>query len=289
MKPILEKISKSLDNSFFVGVYEDKFFPSPLHFHPEVEIILIVDGYGTRVIGDSIDNFFPRDLVLIGPNTPHAFSSSNDFHRKDSSLSSKAIVLQFEKNFWGDVFLSLPEFYRVSELLENSRQGICFSRKISGIIEKKILKFPDLLGLRRIISLLEILEIMSSDSQQKRLSSSSYLNIQISSEDIQRMEKLYQFIFQNFSRQIKIEEAADFIYLSPNSFCRYFKTRTNKSFSSFLNEVRIGNTCKLLIENKTSISQIAYESGFNHFSHFNRQFRKIKKMTPSEYRQKYIR
>ena len=287
MKPVLEKISKSLDTSFFVGVYKEKYFPSPLHFHPEIEIIFIVTGYGTRVVGDSIDNFFPGDLILIGPNIPHVFASDQVNHQEDT-LFSTAIVIQFEKSFLGDVFTALPEFQKALKLLENSRQGIQFSNKSNLIIQNKILNFPNLLGLNRIISLLEILEIMASDMKQKLLSSPNFTNSQKSIKDIHRMEVLYQFIFKNFTRNIKIEEVSDIINLSPHSFCRYFKSRTNISFSTFVNQVRIGNACKLLIEDNSNITQIAYESGFNHLSHFNRQFMIIKKMTPSEYRKKCV-
>ncbi len=108
-------------------------------------------------------------------------------------------------------------------------------------------------------------------------------------EDVDRMEKLYDYVFRNFNRKITIKEVSEVMSISPNSFCKYFKSRTNKVFSDFVSEVRIGNACKLLIENNLSITQICYESGFNNISNFYRQFKHIKQLTPSEFQKKYLK
>ena len=139
----------------------------------------------------------------------------------------------------------------------------------------------------RLIGLLTILDIMSNSNDVKYLSSIDYTPGIINSEDKYRMEIIFQYVIQNFPYKIHLEEIATLVNLTPPSFCRFFKSRTTKVFSSFVNEVRVGNSCKMLIEDKHSISQVCYLSGFNYLSNFNRQFMKIKGMTPSEFKRLY--
>jgi len=101
------------------------------------------------------------------------------------------------------------------------------------------------------------------------------------------METIFRYVIKNYPNKISLEEIASLVSLTPPSFCRYFKSRTTKAFSSFVNEIRIGNACKMLIENKDNIAQVCFDSGFNYLSNFNRQFKKIKGMTPSEFQCKF--
>lgn len=287
MKAILEKVTRPENQSFFYRDNVQPYFTTPWHFHPEVEIILIVQGYGTRYVGDSVNNFYPGDLVITGSNTPHVWSCSPEFSKPESNLVSQAIFIQFKEDFWGESFSDLPEMYKIKHLLNEAKRGIEFSKETRKRLEKYMKEMPSISDMSSLMHLLSILEIMSSTNEYRYLSSPNYKAKSINSLDEHRMEIIYDHVLTNYYRDISLEEVSDMISLTPPSFCRYFKQRTNKSFSTFVNEVRIGNASKLLIENKLSISQICYESGFNHLSNFNRQFKKIKIMTPSEYQRKY--
>ena len=92
----------------------------------------------------------------------------------------------------------------------------------------------------------------------------------------------------NFHREISLQEIANVSHMSPTAFCRYFKSRTQKSFTQFLNELRVGHASKLLHDKSYSISDVCYESGFNNFTNFNKFFKAITKETPSNYRRKLI-
>lgn len=287
MKPILEKISLIEHDSFYIKDLEQAYFSSPWHFHPEIEIILIVSGYGVRYVGDSIKNFYPGDLVITGSNTPHFWSCSSEFYNDNSNLSARAIFIQFADTFWGKTFSELPELYKVMNLLNESKRGIRFKGNSRAQIEKHMVDLSSQSGLTRLVKLLTILELMASSQDYTYLSSPNYKPVSINSEDEHRMEIIYNHVMRNYKREIPLKEISDMMNLTPQSFCRYFKSRYNKVFSSFVNEVRIGNASKLLIENNLNVTQICYESGFNHLSNFNRQFKKLKNMTPSEYQRKY--
>ena len=287
MKPILEKIARPENQSFFFKDLEQPYFSTPWHFHPEIEIILVVSGHGSRYVGDSIKNFYPGDLVITGANTPHVWSCSPEFYDPESKLNARAIVIQFKENFWGEAFSGLPELYKINNLLNEARRGIRFVKDTRKQLEKYMLELPSQMGMSRLMNLFTMLDIMASSDEFDILSSPNYKSESINSVDEHRMELIYNHVLKHYQRDIPLEEISGLINLTPPSFCRYFKLRTNKAFSSFVNEMRIGSASKLLIENNLSISQICYESGFNHLSNFNRQFKKIKNMTPSEYQRKY--
>jgi len=142
--------------------------------------------------------------------------------------------------------------------------------------------------MQRLIGLMTILDIMSTSKDIRYLSSPGFIPMTINSEDKSRMETIFRYVIQNYPDKIFLGEIAELVNLTEHSFCRYFKSRTSKVFSSFVNEVRIGNACKMLIENRDTISQVCYKTGFNYLSNFNRQFKKIKGMTPSEFQHKYL-
>lgn len=287
MKPILEKIAWPQNQSFFFRDVEQPYFSTPWHFHPEIEIILIENGHGSRYVGDSISNFYSGDLVITGSNTPHVWSSSPEFYNSESDLIARAIVIQFEENFWGETFSDLPELHKIKSFLNEAKRGIRFEKQTRKQLEKYMLELPSLMGMSSLMQLLTMLDIMTSSSEFYYLSSPNYKSESINTVDEHRMEVIYNHVLRHYQREIPLDEISSLINLTPPSFCRYFKLRTNKAFSSFVNEMRIGSASKLLIENNLSISQVCYESGFNHLSNFNRQFKKIKNMTPSEYQRKY--
>ncbi|MBK7711128.1 MAG: AraC family transcriptional regulator [Bacteroidales bacterium] len=287
MKPIFEKINKLEDQSFYLEKVKRPYFIDLWHFHPEIEILYVSEGFGTRYVGDSISSFYPDDLVIIGSNTPHVWSSNPEYLNPGNKRYSGAICIQFLEDFLGNATSGIPEFLLMNEFLNNARRGIQFVGKTHKKLVRLIKDLPVKIGMERLIGLLTILDIMSTSNDIKYLSSHNYTPGIINSEDKYKMEIIFRYVIKKFPEKILLEEIAALVNLTPQSFCRYFKSRTTKVFSSFVNEVRIGNACRMLIENKHTISQFCYLSGFNYQSNFNRHFKAIKGMTPSEFQLKY--
>ena len=288
MKPIFEKINTPDDQSFFLEEVVKPYFTDLWHFHPEIEILYVREGYGTKYVGDSISFFYPGDVVIIGSDTPHVWVCNSEYLTIENKLISSAICVQFMEDFFGKSLSSIPELYKIKHFLNEAKRGIQFVNETRSLVIKHIEELPSRKGMNGFLELLTILDIMSTSNDIKYLSAPNYKPIIINSEDKDRMETIYRYVIQNYPNKISLEEIASLVNLTPHSFCRYFKSRTSKVFSSFVNEVRIGNSCKLLIDNKESISQICFESGFNYFSNFNRQFKKIKGMTPSQFQYRYM-
>jgi AraC-like DNA-binding protein/uncharacterized protein YbcI len=287
MKPIFEKINKPEDQSFYLEEVNKPYFPDLWHFHPETEILYVKEGFGTKYVGDSITTFYPGDIVVIGSHTPHVWSSNLEYLNPENGLVSRAVCIQFMDDFIGKSVNGIPEIYKINQFLNEARRGIQIMKSTRKELIKSIEKLSSQEGMKRLIELLKILDVMSTSREIKFLASPDYKPRIINSDDKDRMETIYSYVIQKFQHKIFLEEIASMVNMTPPSFCRYFKSRTTKVFSAFVNEVRIGNACRMLIENKYTVSQVCFKSGFNYLSNFNRQFRKIKGLTPSEFQCKY--
>jgi AraC-like DNA-binding protein/quercetin dioxygenase-like cupin family protein len=288
MKLRLKVIGAQQDKAFqIMKVNEPYFFPS-WHFHPEYEIMLVQKGTGIRFVGDSMERFQDGDLVFYGTNIPHLYRSDEEYYLKGSNAMSKAIVVYFKESFLGESFLDLPDIAPIKKLFSQSRRGMKFRGKAKQELINEILKLNDEKdGMGRIIDLLTILRTMANTKEYDLLSSSAFIKYS-DEDDCERMNKVYQFIMDNYSKNPSLEAVSAIANLSTTAFCRYFKSRTNKTYTQFLNEIKIGNACKLLIDNDLSISQVCFEIGFNNCTHFNTQFKRILGITPTQYQVKHF-
>jgi AraC-like DNA-binding protein len=286
MKPFFQKLAPLPEESIIFLDEEIPHFIVPWHFHPEIEILYVVKSTGTSYIGDSINNFSEGEISIIGENIPHWWKSDPYFLEKTDTLNTKALVIQFRKEIFNSAFINLPEMHQIRGLLERSQRGIQFiseSRQQFGNQIKRIFKLS---GLQRITELILLLDKMAVSNHFKYLSSVGYTKI-VNTYDFQRFNKIHEYIIRNFQTQIGLDAIADHVSMSSTAFCRYFKKRTGKTFFTFLNEFKVGHACKLLSEKKMTVSRVCFESGFNNISHFNEQFKKIVRRTPSEYQSQH--
>lgn len=288
MKPLLKIINRHENEAFqIMKVLEPYFFPS-WHFHPEYEIMLVQEGTGIRYVGDSMERFRPGDLVFYGSNIPHFYRSDNAYYEKSSGLVSQAMVVYFKEHFLGDRFWEMPDTAPVKRLLALAGRGIRFRGKArEALITQMHTLESEQEGIGRIIALLSILKTMTGTREYELLSSNAFVK-HTNKNDCERINKVYQFIMDNYAANPSLEQVSKMAYMSTTAFCRYFKSHTYKTFTQFLNEIKIGNACKLLIDNKLTVTQVCFESGFNNFTHFNNQFKKITGLTPSKYQYKHF-
>jgi AraC-like DNA-binding protein len=286
MKPFFQKLVPLPEQSIIFMDEEKPHFTVPWHFHPEIEILLVVKSSGTSYIGDNITRFTDGEICIIGENVPHWWKSDDSYLDNRNKEGVKALVIQFSKEIFNSNFINLPEMSAIRELLENSQRGIRFSGRSREVIGKQIIHIFQNTGIKRITELILLLDIMANASDYCYLSSVGYSKT-INTFDFYRFNKIHEYIIRNFTKTIKLEEIASTVNMCETAFCRYFKKHTGKTFSSFINEFRIGHACKLLVEENITISRACFESGFNNLSHFNEQFKKITHHTPTEYMDAY--
>jgi AraC-like DNA-binding protein len=255
-------------------------FYGQLHQHEEIQISLIVAGSGSLIVGDSIRDYNINDILIIGENVPHVF-------RSDINNSSESVMytLFFTKTSFGKDFFDLYDLSELEQFFNNSKYGIRILSKKRGII-KKFKKLKLLNRIERIATLLKILSIILQ-SKKEPLSSFVYKK-RYTEFDGKRMNEVFQYAMIHFQESISLDEISEKANMSKNAFCRYFKKRTNKTFFQFLIEIRIEHACKLLYKNQElSISVISELCGFQNIANFNRKFKELKKMTPSNYRSQF--
>ncbi|WP_026905110.1 AraC family transcriptional regulator [Pedobacter glucosidilyticus] len=286
MKPTLLKINPSEYYSFSIRHDIVPYFYDKWHYHPEVELIYIKEGNGTQFVGDSIERFKKGDILLIGSNLPHYWRCDDSYFQNSADLKAEALVAHFLTNFWSDCFINLPENKKIKELLINAKRGIIISKEIKPKVVSLMKDLVNSNGELRIILLLTLLHTIA-EGKNNRLLSSVGFDLQMESQDKDNISKIYAYCSSNFKRKITLEEISDIASVSPNSFCRYFKTKTRKRFSDFLKEIRVGYACKLLIENKLSVTQVCYESGFNNLTNFYKCFKSITGKTPFDYQKNF--
>jgi AraC-like DNA-binding protein len=282
-------LRKSIDNpvhSFTVKELEEPYFDPNWHFHPHYQLFTVLEGTGTRFIGDSITPFEPGDTVFLGPNIPHLWRSDAWYFEEGAQLTTRGLVLYFQEDFLGREFFDRPEMHPIAQLLEESKRGVQYVGTARERIRTELAGLHHTEGLTRILRLLALLDELAHSQEGTSIASFGYVNTHKVSET-ERMQKVHDYVMENFRQEIRLTQAASLAGMSEAAFCRYFKTRANKTFTDFVNEIRVGQACKLLLENKWSISQIAYDCGFDTLSNFNRHFRRLTGQTPREYKKAY--
>jgi len=286
MKPQLLKVSAGPSCSFSVRQDRVPYVNTRWHYHPEIELIYFKEGAGTQFIGDNIKHFRSGDVILVGTNLPHYWSFDEKYFNSRVEQPN-VFVAHFCDYFWGKEFLSIPENLPLKNILETARRGIQVTGKTKEYIGYLLEEMLVSDGCRKVLLLLEALITISNSDNYSILSSIGFQpNIRETEND--RINSIYQYSLANYKRKIQMEEVAAIAYMSPNSFCRFFKSKTRKTYSNFLIEIRVGIACKLLIENKLSIKQICYESGFNNFASFHKYFKMITSKTPLNYQREFI-
>jgi AraC-like DNA-binding protein len=288
MKPLLEKSIESLNQSFLVKKLQEPFFDPNWHFHPHYQLFTVIKGTGTRFIGDDIRHFEEGDTVFLGPNMPHLWRSDRNYFEKESQLQTVGIVVYFKEDFLGNDFFEKPEMFDIKSFLKNSERGLDLTGTLGTEMVNDLKELLGLTGFEGISKLLNILHKLSVTNDYQYISSSNYTNTHKISET-ERMRIVHEYVLKHFKENINLSTVASLSNMTEAAFCRYFKSRTNKTFSDFVKEIRIGNACKILQDENKSISQTCYESGYNTVSNFNNQFKSLKGVSPLQYQKLYRR
>ncbi len=286
MKPVRFVIPKTSGVTFRVQYDKDPYFYDTIHYHPEYQVTLIVKGEGTRFIGNSVERFKPGDVFLIGKNVPHVFRSDPAYYEPDSTLETYGLSFFVNPEILGPQFLELPEMAPVKRMLDLGAYGLTFKNQDATIIKDEMLIIPGLKDFDRFQHIINLLHMMANAHEMFQLSSVPFKEPSSDAEH-ERINVVFQYLSMHFTTEVSLEKISEVASMTPNSFCRYFKKRTGKAFSHFLNEMRIEYACHLIAGNNQPFGEIAMDCGYNSLSYFNRQFKNVMHQTPGEYREKY--
>jgi len=257
-------------------------FPTPLarwHFHDEYELHLITSTSGKAFVGDWIGPFQPGHLVLCGPRLPHNWIS---FDIPEGGVAERDLVIQFRHEPIEQAAAIVPELAEAMPLLERARHGIEFF----GMSERgreHWLSVKHARGLARFAAFCDFLADLTRCTDYRLLS-----NVQMQGKDddagLEQINAIVDRITGDLAEPLLASAAAAELGMSESRFSRFFRRATGNTFTDFVNLVRVNRACQLLMETDRQVTRICYEVGFNNVANFNRRFREIKGMTPSEFR-----
>lgn len=280
---ILREITPLTANDCFTIFSREKSqFDFPLHSHEDMELNLILDAHGSRrIVGDHIGQTDSRELVLIGSNLPHGW-----FSEQDSKQTIREVTIQFHRDLFDPKFLKRNQMINLRNLLENSRRGILFSPATAAQMSPRILNLREKSGFDSILELLSILHDLSIARDSRLLSDATFAAEHVKHGN-KKIESVFEYLHRNFMQPVTLAEVARIANMSEVSFSRFIKRHTGYSFVDNLNEIRLGQVTRLLIDTTQNIGEIAFKCGFNNMANFNRIFKSKKGLTPKEFRKNY--
>ncbi|NLR77953.1 AraC family transcriptional regulator [Chitinophaga eiseniae] len=286
MKVAYRHISTPEDASFVIKEFCQPRFTNTFHFHHGHELILIVKSFGKVYAGNKVMNFSEGEIYMFGPGLVHCFCNDNA-PADDSEAVAHAIIVQFTEDFLGKEFFDKLELKRIKELMQLSEHGLQF-RKIPASFSNLFFQFQANQQMKNLIILLQLLDELShQDREHVALLTEDPKKIHYKDVDSKKLTSIFKYVLENYHQQVDSKSAASLACMSEAAFCRYFKRRTNKTFSQFVNETRISHATKLLIGTDHGIADICYACGFDNISYFNRQFKIYQGQSPREYRKAF--
>lgn len=280
MKAKLESIPNDSDSSFRILLTPNLNELFYWHFHPEYEIVYVEADNGFRHIGDHISKYKDSDLALIGPNIPHL---NFDYGVK---MRADTVVVQMKENFLGREFFNLPEINAIKNLFENAKGGLAFYGETKQLAAEKLKHLSKLSHFEQLITLLQVFNLLANSTEIEYLKTRPLASASLLKEQ-QRLQKIYHFIEANFQNDLDVNKVAQLCNLTTAAFCRYFKKATHYTFTDFVNQFRVNQSKKILLQDK-SVTEACYETGFSNLSHFNKTFKKIAGENPSEFKKKNL-
>lgn len=280
MLPSVEHIPHPARSSFACRLFDLPAFPFRWHHHPEIELTLVTSGRGQRFVGDHIARFGPGDLVLLGENLPHTWHSSPRRGQRSGS-----VVIQFRRDFMGGGFFTRPEMLRIGRLLDRAARGLHFSGPAASAVARRMSQMPGMRELDRLLSLVSCLDDLSR--QRGSALASPRFRPALRADDERRIDRVWRMVSQDLTESTTQAEVATALRMTPEGFSRFFKRATGRTFVSYMHELRVGEACRLLIETDTPITDVCFAAGFGNLSNFNRIFRRLRGVSPRQYRRAY--
>ena len=280
MKAIFQRLTTKSEEGFAFKAIRSSSFDCPWHVHPEYELILVLQGHGYRIVGDNISRLVPGDMVLVGPGLPHIWK---DEPAPKGQPHVNLLLVQFEDCCLQGGLLGATAMEPLRRLLQHSRRGLHIVGKTQMAVAGLMHHLAEVQGMERVVSFLQILVALAASEECEPIASPGFV-ADTSLYDEERMDRVFQFLNTQLNQPLRLAEAARIVHLSEGAFSRFFRLHTGKTFPEFVNELRIGRACTLLMEENLNITQVAYECGFTNISNFNRQFLRLKGLSPREFR-----
>lgn len=287
MHPLHFKVPWLTEETIRVEFWDLENFFELFHFHEEFQITLILEGGGLLFVSDSVKNFNKGEVFLFGKNLPHVFRNRENDYQNNREKKARAISIFFNQDVINNSLGDIPEAFAIRKLIDRAVYGIRVSANMVDKISPLLMKLPEKNTFEKFLSILDILNCISKDNQLDFISCMG-IPIHTVRENIPKINIVFDFIRKNYSKKIPLQQVANLVNMTPTAFCKFFKYKSQKTFSRFLIEVRIANACRLISEQDYNTSECCYSCGYNNLSNFHKHFKSVTGMTPLEFRKNIL-
>lgn len=282
MRPVFAKILNDVNHqTFSIRQFSNSNFSTDFHFHRECQINLVLESTGKRIIGDNIEDYETDEITFLGSDLPHVWYTH--ISELKDTVSARSITLFFDPDKLTSAMKHFMDTKFLISFLQISKRGILFKKEVTKQLKPLIIGISKAEGLEQIALFLGLMDVIIHTDKYVVLNSTGF-QTNHSTNDPEKMDNIIRFMFENYHREITLDEISVIVNMTKQAFCRYFKNRTQKSFIQFLNEIRISYSCQMINQGDELIGNIAYSCGFSSLSNFNKTFKSIKKTTPSQYK-----
>ncbi|NII26484.1 helix-turn-helix domain-containing protein [Pseudoflavitalea sp. X16] len=278
MKTLIQRVEPDANQSFACRVYETPQFETNWHKHPEYELITILKGHGTALIGDHVCDYKVNDVFFIAGNLPHWF------RKHHPKMNCAVLVVHFTGDCWGEGLLQMPEMKTIQALLKKNN-GILLQKRLKKEMQQDMHALHTAKGFEKLLLLFQCLHKLSA-SQQYKILAADFHDPAVSVNPA--IEKIIDYSFKHFLEPITLEEIAAVANMTIPTFCRFFRKNIKKTYFEFIRDLRISHACKLLTTTSQPILEVCYESGYKSWAHFSKQFKEVKQQTPSQFRRQFM-
>lgn len=284
MRPWFEKVSVPAGQSWVLFDRQLDAFPFNWHYHPEFELTLTLNSVGERFVGDHVAPYGDGDLVLVGPNLPHAWQSR---HTLDAGRQHRALVVWFTEAWVQGLVGPYPELTSLVPLLAQARQGLSFSDAVRAAVRPQLLALAAADAPGRWLGLVQVLLSLAGDAAREPLALQGFVAPQaVEARDRDRLERVLTHLHAHYAEALRLADLAALAAMSESQLQRFFRRCTRLTVSEYLSQLRIGRACALLLESDRPVALIAAEAGYGQPSYFTRQFRAAKGVTPTDFRRR---
>lgn len=280
-----EKIAGHQQPSIKVGIFQDNLENINWHYHDYYEISFITEGTGKRFVADSLDEFYPGDLVFVSPNIPHTWVVDKE-QVTTNVRKLEMVYLQFTDATLVKEMLALSEFKNAARALSLSERGIKIIGETLNEASNILLQMPYADTFNRFILFLELLDVIGKSKEIIPLASKEYINKSFNTDN-KRIRIIHEYFMNHYRDEIDLSQIASLVNMAEGSLCRFFKMQAGQTIFEYLNKIKVDFACKLLMNKELSITEVAFDSGFNNLSHFNKQFKQITGFTPKSFRMRF--
>ncbi|WP_153800980.1 AraC family transcriptional regulator [Foetidibacter luteolus] len=287
MKVLQFTIPVAKEHSIVVQEEKLPHFYNHLHRHNEAQITWIIKGDGTLIAGNYMQPFKTGDIYILGPNQSHILKSDPSYFDKRRKKSVEALTVFFNPDGWFMPLLELPEMKALKRFVLSMSSGYKIPKEYADDVAKAMLKVRDSKNGLRVAAFIELMQLFAGIKALAPLANAS-TEKEITDTEGLRMNDIYQYTMEHYTENISLKKIASIAHLTPHAFCRYFKKHTRKTYVTFLNEIRVSEACKIMLNgNFENIASVAYDTGFSNAVTFNRVFRKVLRKSPREYLREY--